>query len=228
MKPSDRENLRYLNKEGETFSSEEKLVFSLIDEFIPSAKSCLDLGCGSGQTLLRLSSKYESSSLIGIDFSSVATEQALANNINAINLDFDAKPIPLPTESQSLITALDVIEHVFDPISLLTQSYNLLTSGGYLFGIVPNDLHYITRLRALFGISPVSRTYRKLKYNKHHTLMSSELLSFFLSESGFNVSQNVRLYYVSFLMPGRRFLVPFNSFPFATLLPGSIIFYAKK
>ena len=58
--------------------------------------------------------------------------------------------------------------------------------------------------------------------------MSSELLSFFLSESGFNVSQNVRLYYVSFLMPGRRFLVPFNSFPFATLLPGSIIFYAKK
>ena len=136
MKPSDRENLRYLNKEGETFSSEEKLVFSLIDECIPSAKSCLIwqwIWSNSSTIILRMSS-----SLIGIDFSSVATEQALANNINAINLDFDAKPIPLPTESQSLITALDVIEHVFDPISLLTQSYNLLTSGGYLFGIVPN------------------------------------------------------------------------------------------
>lgn len=228
MKPSDRENLRYKNNEGESFSSEEKLVFSLINNLITSANSCLDLGCGSGKTLLRLASKYHTASLVGVDFSSVATQQALDNNIKALTLDLDSNPIPLPNNSQTIITALDVIEHVFDPIALLTQAYNLLEVGGHLFGIVPNDLHYITRLRVLAGISPVSRTYRKLKYNKHHTLMSRELLSFFLEDAGFNVKSKVNLYYVSFFLPGRRLMLPFHSLPLSTILPGSIIFHASK
>jgi len=225
MKPSERENLRYLNKEGETFSTEEELIFSLIAQLVVNPSSCLDLGCGSGQTLMRLSTKLGPSVLTGVDFSSVAIDQALSNNINAIHLDLDSSLIPLPNNSQSLITALDVIEHVFDPIFLLNQSYKLLEPGGFLFGIVPNDLHYITRLRSLAGISPVSRTYRKLGYNKHHTLMSRELLNFFLLKAGFN---DISYHSVSFLLPGRRFLLPSSSFPLSSFFPGSIIFYAQK
>lgn len=229
MKPQSRENLRYAQGQGESFSIEEQLLFDRLYTKV-SRDFCLkgaDLGCGTGKTIAYLQNHYTNASFHGLDFSSIAIEKALTSNISAQVYDLDSDLLPFDANSLQLITALDVIEHVFDPIGLLRNCYSSLCPSGSIWGIVPNDIHYLTRIRVLLGISPVSRTYRKLGINKHHTPMSSELIRYLLMSAGFE-SANIKLFFSAYLLPNLRGHLPFGfHFP-SSFFPGSILFSAHK
>ena len=196
---------------------------------IPSDRNgfALDLGCGTGKSIQHMEKNYHRMTFTGLDFSSTAVAKAKEKGIEAIEFDLDSDTLPAEKSSIELITALDVIEHVFDPIGLLTNCYESLREGGSIYGIVPNDMHYLSRIRAIWGVSPVSRTYRKLGVNKHHTVMSRELLVYMLEEAGFN-RLRVNILHSGYMLPKNMVRIPESKMHILTIFPGNIIFSAKK
>ena len=47
---------------------------------------------------------------------------------------FDLKTTGLPRESYDMITAMDVFEHLFDPVTAITQLWEALKPGGFIYG----------------------------------------------------------------------------------------------
>jgi SAM-dependent methyltransferase len=47
---------------------------------------------------------------------------------------FDLKTRDLPSESFDIVTAMDVFEHLADPVEAVEKLWNVLRPGGFLFG----------------------------------------------------------------------------------------------
>lgn len=95
----------------------------------------LDYGCASGQYIESLSSSNFKS--VGIDFAHPALSAASLKGI-----DIYLEPIPasfFPPGYFDLITAWMVIEHLPDPISILTKLADWLSPTGYLHLSVPDS-----------------------------------------------------------------------------------------
>ena len=95
----------------------------------------LDVGLGDGNWARRLLAssparltcvdlvRSGASSLIGVDF-------------HVANLSTD--PLPVPSESVDLVTAIEVVEHLANPRHFVTEAYRVLAPGGTLFVTTPN------------------------------------------------------------------------------------------
>ena len=144
----------------------------------------LDVGCGVGGVSLEL--KRMGYDVHGVDFSSVAVEKAVSRGLSATCHDVDGLGLPGEGNVWDIVWMGDILEHVFDPLYLLEEARRVLKPEGRVMISVPNDLTLRKRLEiGLLGRSPQSAVYRKLRQCKHHTVISRELLLFFLKESGF-------------------------------------------
>lgn len=101
----------------------------------------LDLGCGSGGSLLTLSNMFEYT--IGIDIS--LTELILAKKLldeksirNVILVCGCAESLPFKNEIFDLTVGLDVIEHVKDQKKVIKETARTLKKPGHLFFTSPN------------------------------------------------------------------------------------------
>ena len=89
----------------------------------PRLSSVLDVGCGTGEFLHSLPQHLKK---YGVE-PSAATDHAESRGIEIVARQIEL----LPSRAQfSAITIIDVIEHVVDPASLLTQAYAHLAPGG--------------------------------------------------------------------------------------------------
>jgi 2-polyprenyl-3-methyl-5-hydroxy-6-metoxy-1,4-benzoquinol methylase len=94
----------------------------------------LDVGCGSGRAVCSMAKAFPASTFTGYDLSeeaigaatSLAREQALEN------ATFRAKDITILDESESydLVTAFDIVHDQKDPVTVLSNIYSVLKSGG--------------------------------------------------------------------------------------------------
>jgi methionine biosynthesis protein MetW len=184
MKPREREDRRYLAGSDNPIDLPERVMLSLLPD-PASGRRLLDVGCGVGTISLEL--QRRGFRVSGIDFSSVGVKKARAKGIEALLCDVDASGIPFEDHSFDVIWAGDVLEHLFDPISMLEEVSRILKPGGKALISTPNDMHSYSRLSMFVtGRSPQSATYRRLRQCKHHTVMSSELLEYMLNTSGFS------------------------------------------
>jgi 2-polyprenyl-3-methyl-5-hydroxy-6-metoxy-1,4-benzoquinol methylase len=167
MKPREREDRRYLAGSDNPIDLPERVMLSLLPD-PASGRRLLDVGCGVGTISLEL--QRRGFRVSGIDFSSVGVKKARAKGIEALLCDVDASGIPFEDHSFDVIWAGDVLEHLFDPISMLEEVSRILKPGGKALISTPNDMHSYSRLRQC----------------KHHTVMSSELLEYMLNTSGFS------------------------------------------
>jgi 2-polyprenyl-3-methyl-5-hydroxy-6-metoxy-1,4-benzoquinol methylase len=102
---------------------------------VQSHAKILDIGSGNGDFLCQLK-KQGIYDLHGIDFNKHSIAIMEKKGIKAFHgmyLDY-----PAERESFDLISMNHYIEHVLDPIAELKKSFDLLKSGGILFGILPN------------------------------------------------------------------------------------------
>jgi SAM-dependent methyltransferase len=94
----------------------------------------LDIGCGSGQAMLRLAERFPASRLAGYDFSPEATERgrAEARRRGLKNVRFEAKDAAAFDEPQvyDLITAFDAIHDQARPERVLKNIAAALRPGG--------------------------------------------------------------------------------------------------
>jgi SAM-dependent methyltransferase len=117
-------------------------------EQLPAAGVILDVGCGRGTNGQFV--QLPQQSYLGIDLSFLALRQAREKNLTTALADLE-QPLPFPSEEFAGAICMEVLEHLFDPRSLLEESLRILKPRGVLIVSVPNIAHHSHRLRLLGG-----------------------------------------------------------------------------
>jgi methionine biosynthesis protein MetW len=116
---------------------------------LPEGTQLLDIGCGNGNiSALFLNRKCR---VTGLDISTLALEKAKRRGIITVSWDLNNYPLPFDNDSFEVITIIDVLEHVVDPVNLLKESRRILRKGGMLLISIPNFARWDNRMRMLFG-----------------------------------------------------------------------------
>jgi SAM-dependent methyltransferase len=113
------------------------------------SSAILDLGCGTGAWLKRLhDAGYRD--LWGVDRDGAGF--GAGDIAHFINAELDALGSVLkPGVNFGLVTIIEVIEHVANPLNLIETAAGLLTPGGWMLITSPNIYSLRARLRFLFG-----------------------------------------------------------------------------
>ena len=196
MRANDREDYLYSKGKRVRIDKEEKFMLSLVGSPSDKNKTLLDIGCGTGEVSQALNKLgFET---FGIDFSSVAIDIAKRNGIKCQQADVDLG-IPADDASFDIAWAGDVIEHVFDPIGVLSEISRVLVPRGSFFATIPHDLNYKVRIKTLLGISYQEAVYRKFRQFKHHTFFSENLLRYMYETNNLKIEHITYLVKIPFL-----------------------------
>jgi SAM-dependent methyltransferase len=103
--------------------------------FDPGAR-ILDLGCGTGW----MADHFPD--YTGMDGSpdAVAIAQERGRNVILGNVD---EPLPFPEASFGAVVIKDVLEHINDPVTLVTRARALLRPGGVLYASAPDAQRWV-------------------------------------------------------------------------------------
>jgi len=117
----------------------------------------LDYGCGSGRFLRIL--RDQGHDVVGMDISETAVETVRGSGIDAVTGEaetrrgFDKLSGPF-----DVITALDVLEHTFDPACVIRNLFQILSKDGCFIASVPNVGCLPARATILGGRFPATPT----------------------------------------------------------------------
>ena len=111
----------------------------------------LDIGCGTGLNAQHLAAQGHS--VVGLDLSPVAIEQFRAKGFDGMVCDV-ARGVPLADGSFDLVFTSEVIEHVADTATFLSEAYRLLKDNGILILTTPNSTFWPIRILAVLGYAP--------------------------------------------------------------------------
>jgi ubiquinone/menaquinone biosynthesis C-methylase UbiE len=118
-------------------------VLREIDRMSRRPDRICDVGCGSGILLGDVLERCQRASGFGVDVSTamlqharaVLTARGLARRANLIN--GDARRLPFPDDTFDMVLAMEVIEHVPDPLSAVRELARILAPDGVLVTSVP-------------------------------------------------------------------------------------------
>jgi SAM-dependent methyltransferase len=108
-------------------------------------KDVLDVGCGTGYGCALLAAAGGAARCRGIDLAEEAVAKATERYGGDERLEFvrgDAAALPVEDESIDAITCFETIEHVADPVSVVSEAARVLRKGGLFFVSSPNRAQY--------------------------------------------------------------------------------------
>lgn len=127
----------------------------IADLIVPLKPSHLfDLGCGSGYLVHLIKEQLPDVRVDGVDVSRVALEQARRHLDRVWHLDIDRSNLPVPDNSYDVVTCVEVLEHVYDPLHALSEICRILQMRGSAVITVPNLAYWRYRLDLLRGRIP--------------------------------------------------------------------------
>lgn len=172
------------------FRGDEKLILQRLDIYRPllrkivreyPAGSALDLGCGRGEWLTLCSSL--GLTCLGIDQNEDMLVACREKGLSVIQQDLFKCLSEMPSESQVIVSAFHVIEHLDHSQiqTLIHEAHRLLLPGGFLILETPNydNLHVSGRS---FYLDPT-----------HKTIINPDLVKLYLEVEGFGCSIEVFL-----------------------------------
>lgn len=120
------------------YYEKDKWEFDIAVDFIcktPSVNNILEVGCGEGHFLRRLSHKYKCRG--------VELNQSAINKCLKLGLNVSSDDISTFNETFDVIAAFEVIEHISAPRNFLERLVKSLKEGGYLILAVPDPNSYL-------------------------------------------------------------------------------------
>jgi len=123
-------------------------------EYDPQAMY-MDIGCQTGINTHRLAHALGTSHVVGADYNFRTLKMYLDAGVMRLRLDANS-PLPFKAESFTVISAIDVIEHLVDPHQFVREAYRLLKPGGYLILATPNLASWHNIFALLLGLQPFS------------------------------------------------------------------------
>jgi SAM-dependent methyltransferase len=165
------------------FESRNLLIAWAVKRCFPSARSLLEIGCGTGFVLAGLGRACPQLRLTGAELHSEGLHYAQRRLPGVDLLQFDARQIPFAGEFD-LIGAFDVLEHIDDDVHILAEMHRAIKPRGGALITVPQH-------RWLWSAAD--------DYAEHKRRYSRSALLAKLSATGFGVRRMTS--FVSFLLP---------------------------
>ncbi len=185
--PSAIYNGEYFNKWYIKYYSERKAyngkLFSMVQRYAGRKGKLLDVGCGAG--IFMEAAREKGWDVYGQDISPFAITHCRGRGYAVYD-----RPLPetcIEENSFDVITMMDVIAHLKDPVSYIRYSYKLLKPGGYLVIKTPhysvslfllaNLLSFTGKSRALLHIPaqifhPAKQTFMEIAERENFTIAS--------------------------------------------------------
>jgi len=120
---------------------------------LPRGLRVLDVGCGSGVHGAELSRLYDHN-VVGVDLSEASIQKAKTRLSEAYVADV-TQPERYPFQGRQhfdVILFSDILEHLTDPLDILTRHFQLLAPGGQVLISLPNVAIWNVRLELLLGL----------------------------------------------------------------------------
>jgi len=171
-------------------------------EEVPEDSLCLDVGCWTGN-LGRLLKEKKRCVVDGIEVNRQVSEQALRKgyrNVFIVNLNNDSFELDNTDGRYDVIIFADVLEHLVNPVGVLTNLMRYLKPDGIVIVSLPNVAFILNRLLLLMG---------KWDYKDFGTLDKTHL-KFYTVKSGAHMVESAGLELVKVL--------PYNQFGILTRL----------
>lgn len=119
------------------FRGRSDLINSLLDRHFPSARSFLELGCGTGYVIDRVRQVHPDWQLVGTELFEEGLEKARLRMPEGVELrQMDATQVPYDADFD-VVGAFDVIEHIQDAPAVLAGMYKSVKPGGGVLITVP-------------------------------------------------------------------------------------------
>jgi len=116
---------------------------ALLERVLLPVKGCaLDVGCADGFITSRIADATGATQVVGIDFKEDSIVYARNRYCEREDLSFKvacAQNVPFGDSTFDAVTAIEVLEHVVDPVSVLSEVLRVLKRGGKLYIIVPTE-----------------------------------------------------------------------------------------
>jgi methionine biosynthesis protein MetW len=146
----------------------------------------LDVGCWNGDLLARICEAGLYTESHGVDIVEEGVQATIARGFQAQIVDLNRSPLPFPDGYFDGVTALAVLEHIFDPYAVVREIHRVLRQDGELVVQVPNVASFSNRARILRGHLPVTSTDAGWDGGHLHYFTKRALDRFFHQE-GFDV-----------------------------------------
>jgi len=167
------------NKEFHYYLVQENI--NLVKKFLNKGSSVLDVGCDIGLTVKSLEENGYYSE--GVEISSVGARIAkektgiTVHNMQLGNYQSDIK--------YDGVLLLDVLEHLYDPIKVLTECADRIKQGGYIFIHVPHHGGISTRFKRFLHKKGLKKGYKHFGFPAHIYAFDRRSLKAILAISGF-------------------------------------------
>lgn len=165
------------------FQSRNRLIEYLVATYFSSARSLLEVGCGTGIVLSALSRRFPHLSLTGTEPLMAGLSHTARRIRDASFLQMDVRAIPFENEFD-IVGAFDVLEHIEEDKEALAQLYRACKLGGGIIVTVPQH--------PFLWSAPDEYACHKRRYTRRELLRK-------VKEAGFCVTRIGS--FVSFLLP---------------------------